>query len=105
MIGASTDASQEENLEEEVSTKSNHIKEPKPRTGTVEPRTSIDADSNKIDKEKRKLDELPKTYKSKVSVPQAVEAESSRKKKETCNKELMKLFKQVYTNLSLLDAI
>ena len=91
MEEASTDASQNKNLEEGVSTETNHIEEPEPESS--------------IDKGKKRIDEVPETYKPRVPFPSALEAGSSRKKQGARNEELMELFKQVHINLPLLDAI
>ena len=71
----STDASQNKNLKEEVSTETNPIEEPKTKIDT-------DASSNlsEKDKGKKREDDLPETYKLKVSFPSALEASSSCKK-------------------------
>ena len=67
MSEAGTDASQNVNLKEKISTETNHIEEPKFETG-------IDAGSNlsEKDKEKKRVNELSETYKPRVpfsSVP------------------------------------
>ena len=71
VIEADTDTDEEED---------NHIEEPELKT-------------DKIDKEKKRIDELAETYKPKAPFSLALEAGSSRKKQETRNKELMELFK------------
>ena len=68
---ASTDTSQNKNLKEEVSTKTKPIEEPE---------SEIITDLSEKDKEKKKVDELSETYKSKVLFPSVLEAYSSRKK-------------------------
>ena len=65
MSEASTNASQKENLEEEISTETNSIKEPE---------LSTDAD---LSEEKKRVDELPKIYPSRVSFSSALEVSSS----------------------------
>ena len=65
MSEASTNASQNMNLKEEVSTETNPIEEPEPSTNT-----------NISDKEKRE-DELPKIYSSRVSFSSILEVGSS----------------------------
>ena len=72
---AITDAIQNVNLEEEVSTEINHIEEPEPRTGT-----DAGSNLNKKEKGKKRADELSKIYKPRVSFPSALEVNSSRKK-------------------------
>ena len=88
------------NLEEEISTETNHIKE-------SESRTSTDAGSylSEKDKGKKSANDLSEIYKSRVLFPSALEADSSRKKQEAHNEELMKLFKQVHINLPQLNTI
>ena len=68
MSEASTDTSQKENLEEEISTETNPIEEPE---------SEIITDLSEKDKEKKKEDELPETYKPRVSFSSVVEAGSS----------------------------
>ena len=67
-------------LEEEVSFETNRIEEPKLKTNT-------DAGSNlsERDKGKKRADELSKIYKSKVSFPSVLEADSFHKKQRACN--------------------
>ena len=60
---------------------------------------------SKKDKEKKRIDELSESYKPKVLFSLALKADSSHKKQGAHNEELMKLFKQVHINLSLLDVI
>ena len=90
--------STDKNLEEEINIETNHIKEPE-TSNDPNPKLS------KKDKRKEKAKELPKTYKPRAPFPSALEAGPSHKKQETCNEELLELFKQVHINLSLLDAI
>ena len=73
----------------------------------LSPKISTDAGFNlsEKDKEKKKIDELSETYKSRVPFPSVLEADSSHKKQGAHNEELMKLFKQVYINLSLFNVI
>ena len=65
---ASTDASQKENLEEEISTETNPIEESE---------LSTDAD---LSEEKKRVDELPKIYSPKILFPSSPEADFSTSK-------------------------
>ena len=91
---ASTDASQNKNLEELVSTETNHIEEPKPGIST-------DASSslNEIEIREKRIDDLPETYKPNVLFPSTLEAGSSYKNQKACNEISMELFKQDHINL------
>ena len=91
---ASTDASQNKNLEELVSTETNHIEEP-------EPRISTDASSslNEIETREKRIDDLPETYKPNVLFSSILEVGSSYKNQEACNEMSMELFKQDHINL------
>ena len=75
MRETSTDTSQNKNIEEEVSTKTNHIEE-------SESKTSIEAYSNlsKKDKGKKRADELSELYKPKVPFSSSLKVGSSHKK-------------------------
>ena len=75
MREVSTDANQNENSKEEVSTETNPIEEPELGTDT-------DAGSNlsENDKGKKRADELSESYKSKVPFPSALKVGSYRKK-------------------------
>ena len=72
MREASTDASQNINLKEKISTQTNHIEESEPRMG-------INAGSNlsEQDKKKKRVDELSESYKPRVPFPSILEADSS----------------------------
>ena len=85
---ASTDASQNKNLEENVSIKTNHIEE-------LGPETSTDAGSslNEIDIGKKRIDDLSETYKPNVLFPSTLEIGSSYKNQKACNEVSMELFK------------
>ena len=89
---ASTDASQNENLEKLVSTETNHIEEP-------EPGISTSSNLNEIEIGKKRIDDLPETYKPNVVFPSTLEAGSSYKNQKACNKMSMELFKQDHINL------
>ena len=71
MREANIDASQNKNLKEEVSTETNSIEELE---------SEIITDLSEKDKQKKRVDELPKTYKPKVSFPSALKVGSSHKK-------------------------
>ena len=71
MREASTDASQNKNLKEEVSTETNPIEEPEPK---------IITNLSEKDKEKKRADESPETYKPRVLFSSVLEASSFRKK-------------------------
>ena len=68
MREASTDASPNKNLEEEIRTETNPIEETEPKIAT---------DLNRKNKEKKKVDELPEMYRPKVPFSSALEVGSS----------------------------
>ena len=56
----------------------------------------------RMSRERKKIEEGPSTYQPTVPFLSALK---QKKKQPTNNEEMMKLFKQVYINIPLLDAI
>ena len=74
MREASTDASQNKNLEELVSTETNHIEKPEPKIST-----DASFSLNEIEIGKKRIDDLSKTYKPNVLFSSTQEVGSSYK--------------------------